>query len=109
MQDISRKGVFGSCTVDKACNAYYLHILKGRTAMERKDESKRGVQAKPTLIGSELELQHIHCLRPPSHTSRELSQPTGEPSVINACWVLMLLVEGASIKEPVIGKCIHLS
>ena len=68
MQDISRKGVFGGCTVDKACNAmqaYYLHILKGWTAMERKGESKRGVQAKPTLMGSDLELQHTHTLPSP--------------------------------------------
>ena len=78
--------------------------------MERKGESKRGVQAKPTLMGSDLELQHIHCLHPPSHTSRELSQLAGEPPVINACWVLILLVEGASIKEPVIGSAAkHLS
>ena len=74
--------------------------------------SKRGVQAKPTLMGSDLELQHIHCLHlhRSSHTSRELSQSAGEHPVINACWVLILLVEGASIKEPVIGSAAkHLS
>ena len=89
-----------TCTLE--CEATQCKTFQGKVSLEAALWTKHAMHA--SLLSSYTKRLDG------SHTSRELSQLAGEPPVINACWVLILLVEGASIKEPVIGSAAkHLS